>query len=347
MKRTFMLFAALLIAVFLVACGQSKTEPSSGQQDEPKEAAAEEEGKKEEQEKKVDFPKKSISLIVPYAAGGGTDLIARPLAQHAEKYLNQSIPVLNKTGGAGAVGMAEGAAAKPDGHTLTMITIEVTFLNHLGLTSLSYNDFKPILQIAFDPSTLTVPIDSPFDTIQDFINYAKEHPGELQIGNGGSGGIQHLSSASIEQATGVKFTHVPFDGGKPAVNSLLGGHIDAVVVTGPEVLDQVEAGKLKTLAVLDDKRIDSMPDVPTFKEAGYEATPLGSWKALAVPKDTPDEVVEVLAEAFKQAANEPEYVKYMKDSGLQMVIKEGQELQDMLDDQNAFFEKLIPELGLN
>ncbi|MBP1931024.1 tripartite tricarboxylate transporter substrate binding protein [Ammoniphilus resinae] len=350
MKKWFSTVLTLMLLIPLIACGgqpsttQTSNTPPTPEKQQPAEQKTDE--TKPSEEKKPGFPEKSMSFIVPYAAGGGTDLITRSLAKAAEPIMGQSIAVMNKPGGGGAVGMTEGSLAKPDGYTVTMITVESTILPHLGLAQFSYEDFVPIAQVSFDPSVVTVAADSPFETITDFLNYAKENPGKVKVGNGGAGGIWHLAAASIEQAAGVKFNHVPFDGGNPAVTALLGGHIDAVTVSAGEVLEQVKAGKLKPLAVLSDEHISAFPDLPTFKESGIEATPLGSWKGIAVPKNTPDDAVKFLSDAFLKAAESDEFKDFMEAGGLERVVKDAEKFSEKLKSDDAYFNKLVQDLGL-
>jgi len=198
---------------------------------------------------KVNFPTKPITMIVSYAPGGGTDLTARALASAVEKHLGQPIGVVNKTGGGGAIGMTEGANAKPDGSTVTFVTVELTTLHHLGLTPVNYKQFKPITQVNFDPGAITVRKDAPWNTLQEFLDYAKANPKKVRVGDSGNGAIWNLAANAVEKATGVEFTHVGFDGATPAVTALVGGHIDAVSVSPAEVLIQIKAGNLKMLGL--------------------------------------------------------------------------------------------------
>jgi tripartite-type tricarboxylate transporter receptor subunit TctC len=297
---------------------------------------------------KNDFPKKSVTLIVPYAAGGGTDATARALAKSAEKHLGQPITVVNKTGGGGSVGMMEGSNAKGDGYTVTMATVELATLPHLGLSPVSYENFKPVALINYDPSAITVRADSQWKTMKEFLDYAKQHPGELKLGNSGTGAIWHLAAATIEKGAGVKFNHIPFEGAAPAVTALLGGHVDAVPVSPAEVKSQVEAGKLRTLAINDSKPSDALPNVKTLKdETGLPVNFVGTWRGLTVPKETPDDVVKVLTDAFTKGAEEQEFKDYMKKNGLGILVKGSKEFGQHLKENHDQFGKLIPELGLS
>ncbi|PFG06790.1 tripartite tricarboxylate transporter substrate binding protein [Bacillus sp. es.034] len=331
MKKSWLICIFMISILLIAGCSSS-----NGSKEASTEAA----------EKKVDFPTKPATLIVPYSAGGGTDAVGRAIASAAEEHLGQSIGVVNKTGGGGAVGMSEGANSKPDGYTMTMITAEVTMLPHLGLTPITYKDFKPIAQFNFDPSSLVVPADSPYNTIDDFLNDAKAKPGKIRIGNGGTGAAGHLSAVAMGDAVGAEFSHVPFDGGAPAVTAVLGGHVEAVVVQPPEVLAQVKAGKLKILGIMAKDRLDILPDVPTFKEAGYDFGEIGVWRGVTVPKDTPDEVVAILTDAFTKAAEEPKFKEFMENNGLGLVIKDAKDFEQLMADSHELYGELIPRLGL-
>ena len=335
-KITSAIFIILLILALAVGCSNtSNTNTTSESKSETKNEA------------KSGYPEKPITLVVPYSAGGGTDATSRALAIAAEDNLGVSIGVVNKTGGGGAVGMSEGINSKPDGYTVTMFTVELTTLPHLGLAPFTYEDVKPVAQINFDPAAITVPIDAPYNTVQEFIDYAKANPGKVRVGNSGTGAIWHLAAAGFEKATGVEFNHVPFDGAAPAVTALLGGHIEAVTVSPAEVLAQVEAGKLKTLAVMSEERSASLPDVPTLKELGITVPNLGPWRGIGVPKDTPDEVVKVLEKAFMEAAQEEEFVEFMKNNGLGLVINDSQAFGKVMEESSKSFGELIPSLGLD
>lgn len=296
---------------------------------------------------KTTFPTKAVTIIVPYAAGGGTDLCARALAKSTEKYLGKPIVIVNKTGGAGAVGLTEGSTSKPDGYSVTMVTVELTTLRHLGLATNNYKDFKAICQINFDPSVITVKADAPWKTAQEFMDYVKAHPEELKEGNSGPGAIWHLSAAGVEKAADVKFTHVPFDGAAPAIVALMGGHVDVVFVSSAEVKTQVEAGSLRTLAIVDSKPSDALPGVKTLEEqTGIKTSNLATWRGIAVPKDTPDDIAKTLTEAFMKGANDQEFKDYMKKNGLGLLVLDGAGFTKQMADSDAFFAEIIPKLGL-
>ncbi|WP_438447293.1 tripartite tricarboxylate transporter substrate binding protein [Gorillibacterium sp. sgz5001074] len=296
----------------------------------------------------ADFPARAITLIVPYSVGGGTDITARALAKAAEKELHQPVTVVNRTGGGGSIGLMEGAGAKGDGYTVTYLPAELTILPHLGLLPITYEKFTPIAQTNYDPSAITVRAEAPWKTASEFLAYAKDHPGELKMGNAGTGSIWHLAAVTLEKGTGVTFSHIPFEGAGPAVSALLSGFVDAVPVSPAEVKTFVEQGKLRTLAINDDKPSEALPGVPTLKEAaGIQARFIGTWRGLAVPKDTPDDIAEYLSKTFMKAAEDREFKDTMKANGLGLLVKDAKGFHQQLKESHDQFSKLIPELGLS
>ncbi|HHV42323.1 MAG TPA: tripartite tricarboxylate transporter substrate binding protein [Clostridiaceae bacterium] len=294
---------------------------------------------------KVNFPEKPITLICPWAAGGGTDAVARAIAKAAESRLGQTVTVVNQTGGGGAVGHGAGIAAKNDGYTVTMITFELLSLPPQGLVPFTYEDYDLLMMVNMDPSALTVRADAPWKSVDEFIAAAKEKPGDIKVGNSGPGAVWHIAGGMLEQLTDIKLTHVPYDGAAPAVAALVGGHIDAVTVSPAEVAGQVQAGNLKILGVMADNSIDQFPDVPTFKEKGIDVS-FGTWRGLAVPKDTPKEVKEILMNAFKEAYEDQEFQSFAKKAGLGLNYMSADEFKEFLDEQSKGVEDVMKALGM-
>lgn len=290
------------------------------------------------------YPSGPVSVVVPYAAGGGTDLIARALVDAAKESFPRNITVENRTGGGGAVGMAYGANAKADGSVITMITVELVTLPHTGTGGgIYYDQFKPIIMLNTAYSAVTVKADSPYNTLGEFLDAAKTK--SMKVGNSGVGAIWHLAAAGLGKAANVSFNHIPFDGAAPAITSLLGGHIDAITVSYAEVAAQVNAGNLKVLAVLAPERIAATPDIPTAKELGYDAA-IGTWRGLGVPKNTPDAIVEKIYDIFSSASKSPAFVKFMADTDNIIDILDGPAFGKRLAVDNDMFKALIDELGL-
>lgn len=292
----------------------------------------------------TDFSGESVTCIVPYDAGGGTDTVMRALAD-AAKGSFKNISVDNRSGGGGAVGMLAGANSKADGTTITMITVELATLEAMGNNAgLTYSMFKPIMMVNSACSAITVKADDDrFATLEDLIEYSKEN--EVQMGNSGIGAIWHLAAAGLAKEAGTTFKHVGYDGAAGAITDLLGGHIDAVAVSYAEVASYVESGDLKVLAVMSEDRLEALPDVPTCKECGYDAV-LGTWRGLGVPADTPDETVAALYDIFTEAAESDAFVEFMNNSNNVIDIMDGEAFEARIAADLESYSAIVEELGL-
>jgi len=264
----------------------------------------------------ADYPTRPVELVVAASAGGGTDVMARAFADAARKHFPQPLVVINKPGAASAIGFGDVANAKPDGYKIAVVSVNLVILPALNLMKLTSDDFIPIARLNYDPSAITVRADAPWKTIEEFIADAKKRPGAMQVGNGGVGDIWHVASAAFEDRTGTQLNHVPFQGASPAILSLLGGHVDAVSVSPGEVMSHVQSGKLRTLAVMSEQRLGGVfADSPTLKERTIDLA-IGVWRALAVPKNTPPDVVEVLKNAARNTAGDPAYKETLVKANL-------------------------------
>jgi len=292
------------------------------------------------------YPNRPIELIVPFAAGGGTDVLARALAEAARKHLPQSLIVMNKAGASGGVGWSELVNAKPDGYKLAIITVELTMIPHLGLTRITADDLVPIARLNADPATLAVRADSPHQTIEEFLAAAKKNPGSLRVGNAGPGSLGHLAAAALEDKTGVQLNHVPYRGANPAVLDLLGGHIEAVAVTPVEVATYVGAGKIRPLAVMADQRIQAgWEKVPTLKERRIDLS-MGGWRGLAAPKNTPPEVLAMLRSAMAKTLQEPALRETMAKQNMGEGYLDEPAFKALIARDNATFKQLIARLDI-
>ncbi|MDB5966717.1 MAG: transporter substrate-binding protein [Polaromonas sp.] len=292
-----------------------------------------------------DYPAKPIEVMVAFQPGGGTDSLARAYAEAAKKYVNQSVVVYNKPGASGAIGLADVVNSKPDGYKIAMLFVEVTILPHLGVTKVTQDDFIPIARLNADPAAITVRADSPYNTIEEFLAQAKKPGSDTKVGNAGNGSIWHLAAASLEEKTGAKFNHIPFQGAGPAVLALLGGHVDAVGVSPAEVSVHVAAGKLKILAVMADQRSRGFENVPTLKERRIDLS-IGTWRGLGVAKGTPPEVVEAIKGITRKAVNEPIMREVMDKLNLGYSYAEAPEFKAQLVRDNDTFRQLVTKLNL-
>ena len=289
------------------------------------------------------FPNKPIELVVPYPAGGGTDVLGRAFAQAAAKHLPQTILVLNKPGASGAIGWADIINGKPDGYKMVLLATDLMTQPNMGYTKITYEDFIPIARLNYDPAAITVRADAPWTSVEEFIAAARK--GDFKIGNGGNGSSWHLAAAAVEDKSGAKFSHIPFAGAQPAILSLLGGHLDAITVSAAETYAHVSAGKLKTLAVMSDTRIKGFEQVPTLKERGMDIS-IGTWRGLAVNKQTPPDVVAVLRTATAKVAKEPALLEALDKQNMGYAYAEGEQFGAVMAKDHAFYNGLIQKLGI-
>lgn len=295
----------------------------------------------------AEYPNRSIDLVVPFGAGGGTDVLARVFADAAKKHTSQPITVINKPGASGSIGLSEVVAAKPDGYKIAMITVEMAIIPHMGIAKFSpENDFTPLVRLNADPVVLTVSADSPWKTIEELVEAAKKAKEPLKFGNAGTGGLSHLAAVALQQKIGATFTHVPFQGNAPAVTALLGGHIDAVTASPSEVFTFVQTGKLRALAVLSDARVKgALENVPTLKERKIDLV-MGTWRGLAAPKNIPPDVLAKLSAIAIRTANEAAVKEAMEKQNLGYSVADGETFRKQIVEDSLLFKQLIDRMGL-
>jgi tripartite-type tricarboxylate transporter receptor subunit TctC len=292
----------------------------------------------------ANFPERPVTIICPYAAGGGTDLFARGLARAAEKPLGQTVIVNNITGGAGAVGHAAGITARPNGYTVTAVTFELVSLPLQGLAPFTHEDFALLMRVNQDPAALAVRADFPADSVEEFIAWTKEKGG-VQIGNSGPGSVFHLAAARMAEVAELPVNHIPFSGAATAITALVGGHVEAVVVGPGEMQVQRDAGNLKILGVMSAERLALFPDIPTFREAGLDVV-FGTWRGLAVPAATPEAAQEKLREAFRAAINDPEFIEFARRGGLNLDLADAETFRAAVIEQTIQIAELMDRLEL-
>jgi tripartite-type tricarboxylate transporter receptor subunit TctC len=293
-----------------------------------------------------EFPRKPVTVICPMAAGGGTDAVLRALSREAEKFLGQSIIVSDNPGAGGAIGHSAMLQSPNDGYYVGMITFELNSLPPQGLVPFSYKDFDPLMMVNQDASALTVKADAPYNNIAEFIAYAKANPDKLTIGNAGPGSVWHVAAGLMADTAGIKVIHVPFDGGAPAATALVGGHVNAVTVSVAEVQGHVQAGALKILGIMDTKRNELFPNVPTFKEQGLDLV-FGTWRGLAVPKGVKPEIREKLAKAFKSAWDTENFKTFAKNSSLGLVYMNSEDFGAFLEKNYNEVSAVMKKIGLS
>ncbi|RGY97731.1 tripartite tricarboxylate transporter substrate binding protein [Clostridium sp. AM58-1XD] len=344
MKKNWKKLAALGLGIMLLtACSTSKQEAAPS---EAGTAAAQSEAVKEDQKAKSDYPKTQINMIVQASPGGLSDQVSKETGDLMGKALGQTVVCQYKPGGSGAVGMSFVQASKADGYTIGHTPLELVMLKPLGYANLEPADLTLLGRAYTTVGALAVKAgDDRFETVDDFLKYAKEHPGELTVGNAGTGSIWHIGAIGLEKAAGVTFNHVPFDGASKSIAALMGGHVDAVVSAPIELISGAKGNEIKVLATMGEERSEAFPDTPTLKESGVDYILL-HWGGFAAPKDIPEDVKEALQTALKEAVESDEYAAFMKERGMEPAFLCGDEYDAFVAEQTEFLGNLIEEAGL-
>lgn len=268
--------------------------------------------KKEE----IKFPTKPITILVASSAGSPTDIMAREVAYQLEKILGQPATVANKTGGGGAVMFAALTSAPADGYTIAAVTASQIAALQAGLSrDFPFDGFEFIANIQLEPFAMAVKVGGPFNNLKDILEYAKANPGKLQIGGQGTGSALHLCALKLARDAGFTFTWLPYEGGIDSIKNLLGGHVP-VIMTAPATARQfVEAGQIKIVAITGEKRMPRAPDIPTFKELGYDI-PLTQYRGFFTRSGMPAEIKAKFADSIRRATLEPRFVEYMTKNNM-------------------------------
>jgi tripartite-type tricarboxylate transporter receptor subunit TctC len=297
-----------------------------------------------------DFPSRPLTLVVPFPPGGVADLTARPVAAALEKGLKTPVGVVNKTGAAGAVGMASVANARPDGYTLLMALSSISIIPEadklFGRTpAYAMEQLAPIALISADPTILVARSDRPWITVKDLVEDARRRPGEIAFSSSGIYGTLHMATEMFAHAAGVKLKHVPYNGAGPALNAILGGHVD-LLASGPAVvIPQIKAGKLRPLAGWGDKRVAALPDVPTFKELGYKDVEFYIWAGMFAPAGVPEPVMRRLRDATRQAAADPDFKAAMEKLSTPVAYLDAPEFQKFWADDARRLAEAVRRVG--
>lgn len=269
----------------------------------------------------ADYPARPIELVVPWGAGGGTDAVGRMIANLLEQDLGKPVNVVNRTGGSGVVGHAAIAGARADGYTIGIITVEIAMMRHLGLTELSGEAYTPLALINSDATSIQVRSDSPYADLGDLIAAVRANPGRLKASGTAHGGIWHVALAGLLHEQGISVDAVPWVpsvGNAAALLDLVAGGVDVVAGSLPEARSLIDAGRVRSLAVLDERRSALYPDVPTAREAIGSSWTMGGWRGIAAPKGLPPAVEARLASAVKKAYDSAEFRAFMDSRGFTM-----------------------------
>jgi len=295
------------------------------------------------------YPNRPITLVVPWGAGGGTDAVARIIASLMEKDLGQPINVVNRTGGSGVVGHQAIATAAPDGYTIGMITVEITMMHHQKLTELNPTSYTPIGLVNLDPAGFQVRADSAYKSMNDVVAAIKANPGKFKASGTGQGGIWHLALAGMLSDLKVDPATVPWvpsNGAAPGLQDLVAGGVEFVPCSLPEARSLIDAGKVRSLAVMDGQRAALMPDVPTLKEATGSAWTTGAWRGIAAPKGLPADVTAKLEAAVKKVYDSKDYKDFMAQRGFGMIYGNGDAFAKFMAKGDADMKKVMTAVGI-
>jgi tripartite-type tricarboxylate transporter receptor subunit TctC len=287
------------------------------------------------------YPERPITIIVPWAAGGGTDATARIIGSLLEKELGQPVNVVNRTGGSGVVGHEAIAAAAPDGYTLGLATVEIGMLHWQGLTQRDYKDYTAIALMNLDPAGVQVRADAPYKTVNDLLDDIKKNPGKFKASGTGQGGIWHLAIAGMLDSVNIDpstVRWVPSQGAAPGLQDLAAGGVEIVPCSLPEARSLIDAGRVKSIAIMNPERNPTFPNVPTLAEQTGSQWAIGAWRGIVGPKGMPADVTKRLTDALDKIYKGKEYNDFMNQRGFGVKFAAGEEFL-------AFWRKSDEDLG--
>lgn len=276
-----------------------------------------------------DYPTKSMDMIVPFSAGGGNDTFVRALQPLLEKQLGEDLVIRNIAGGGGAVGMSKAVASKPDGYTMLAASNAMLTLEAMGNVPFTHKDFDFVAKVVEEPFVIAVNGDGKYQDLKSLVEAASAGT-PLKVGTSGVGSSAYITASAIANRTGAEFNLIPYPGGSEAISAAMGGHVDAVVLGGAELRSALQSGRLKALAMTYAERSDSLPDVPTFQESGYDLT-LTVWRGIAAPKGLPADVEQKWVDAIKQIVADGSYEQTAKNLGTEVKPLYGDDLDDFID----------------
>ncbi len=296
----------------------------------------------------IDYPTKPIEIIVPFAAGGSTDIGARILEKYLPNYLpNARFVIINKPGGGGTIAMSNLFNAKPDGYTIALATHRAVDTFPLyGTTNYSHDSFQPIAKVFINQQIMIVKNDAPWQTFEEWVDYVKGNPGKFTYGaSGGLGSATHLPMAELEKIAGLQTKPVPFEGTPPAITAVLGGHVHGALVQPSDAKMLIESKELRALFNTASDPIPYMPDVPILKEEGYDIV-YGTNASLMAPKGVPKEIIIMLQEALQQTLEDPKVIAEFEKVNIQIQYATAEAVQNQLNEENAKTKVLLKELKL-
>lgn len=297
----------------------------------------------------AEYPERPLTLIVPWGAGGGTDATGRMIASLLQEELGQPVNVVNRTGGSGVVGHSAIATAEPDGYTIGVVTVEIGMMHWAGLTELTGADYTPIALYNSDAAGIQVRSDSEWESAGDFLEAVKADPGKYKSSGTGQGGIWHLALAGMLNDAGAGADGapwVPSKGAAAGLQELVAGGVDVVTCSVVEAAALINAGKVKSLAVMGEGRLGAFPDVPTLKEATGSDWQMAAWRGIAGPKGMPEEATAKLSAALEVVWNSAEFQEFMDGRGFGLVWKPGEEFATWMADSDAALGTVMNAVGL-
>jgi len=277
-----------------------------------------------QQKEELNYPVKPLTAVVPYAAGGGTDLIARKIVTAAESKVGESIVILNKPGATGSIGAQEVLSAAADGYTIMIAAENPNLYRTTGIANLSFHDFEPVILLGRAVPVIVTKSDSKWNTVKELLDEADQNPGKIKMMNTGPVGISGVVTAML----GKEFNKVPYDGAGPGLAGLLGGHVDVAIVDIPAAKGYIDSGEFKVLAVVNDSKLEAYPDWPALGEEMPEYKkylPWGPYYGVYVKKGTPEPIVKHLTEAFKEAYHSDEFQQFLVQNSLVALGISGEE----------------------
>jgi tripartite-type tricarboxylate transporter receptor subunit TctC len=296
------------------------------------------------------YPNRPITLIVPWAAGGGTDAVARVIGTLLEKDLGQPVTVVNRIGGSGVVGHQAIASGTPDGYTLGLITVEITMMHWQKLTELTYQNYTPIGMVNVDPAAFQVRADSPYKTMQDAINAIKAAPpGKFKASGTGQGGIWHLALAGMLRDMKIDpaaVQWVPSQGAAPGLTDMIAGGVEFVPCSLPEARSLIDAGKVRSLAIMDTSPPALYPNLPTLKASTGSNWTMGVWRGIATPKGLPKDIQTKLIASLKKVYDSKEYKDFMNQRGFGMAWAAGDDFTTVMAKTDADMGTVMKAVGL-
>ncbi|HPD38546.1 MAG TPA: tripartite tricarboxylate transporter substrate binding protein [Mesotoga infera] len=292
------------------------------------------------------YPRKPVTVICPWGAGGGSDRITRFVSDILSTRLEEAFNVVNRTGGGGAVGHSAGVSAAPDGYTLSLITTEICTIHWLGLSTFTYEDFDYLIQLNEDNAGVIVHASAPWNSINELLDYIKANPNELIFSGSGSGSMWDLARIGLLNAAGLDIDSVmwfPTTGAAASIIELLEDGVDVITCSVTEAGAQLKSGQLKLLAVMSDERLPDFPSVPTLKEESINWT-AGTWRGLAVPNNAPEEIKTILEAEILYLASSEEFEDFMDSNGFAIKIRSSDEFRDFAEQQDMILGEVL-ELG--